>query len=472
MSTLSDELRTEPIPRLLARFSFPAVAGMMLHSVNSLIDRAFIGHYVGENGLAGIAVAFPLFILLLGGTMLIGSGMASAVSIALGAGDSLGMKRLLIAGFLLLTLFLPPLALTLFPWLDNILYTAGASTDTIELARAYIIPLILCYLPMAIGGGLAETIRAQGFPKYALVVTAASPLVNIILDAVFIGQMGLGMRGAGMATAAGYVVSSIIAVQFYIRHFSERGKSVQIGTQEPNFLDYALLAPYKRILFLGLPSFLLQAGSAIYAALLNMQLLKYGGDNAVAIMSVVFSASTLVLLPVVGIGQGMQPIVGYNQGAGRYNRVRAAWLSATIMATVILLLGFFVAEFFPRNVFRFFGTSAQFIEEGARALRVTFILIPLVGFQIIAACYFQAVGKARRAIILAVMRQIVILPALLFTLPIFFGLNGIWAVSAASDLLATIIAVPFLIYEFRNPGLAHIVKNTFNYIPGSFRSRG
>ena len=445
---------------------------MMLHSVNSLIDRAFIGNYVGEDGLAGIAVAFPLFILLLGLTMLVGSGMASSVSIALGARDSLGLKRLLIAGIVLLVIGLPPIALLLLPVLDNMLYTAGASATTLPLAKEYIYPLILCYLPWAVGGGLAETIRAQGFPKYALIVTAASPVVNILLDAVFIAHLDWGMRGAGLATACGYLVSAGIAVNFYIRHFSERGNPPPPPVEVPDFLDYEWYAPYARILYLGIPAFALQAGSALYAALLNMQLLKYGGDNAVAIMSVVFSATTLILLPVVGIGQGMQPIVGYNQGAARLNRVRTAWLLATIAGTLILVIGWIIGEFFPREVFRLFGTSQQFLREGEKALRLTFLLIPLVGFQIIAACYFQAVGKARRAIILAVARQVIILPAFLFILPIFLGLNGIWLVSAVGDALATIIAIPFLVHEFRNPGLSHIVRTSFGYLPGSFRSRG
>lgn len=445
---------------------------MMLHSVNSLIDRAFIGDAVGEIGLAGIAVAFPLFILLMAGTMLIGSGMAAGVSIALGSGDRMGLKRILISGMVILGLILPVIGLLAYPIVDPLLYAAGASETTLPYARDYITPLIFGYLPWAIGGGLAEVIRAQGFPRYALLVTAASPVVNILLDPLFIYTFDLGMRGAGLATVAGYAVSAILAIGFYCRHFSEPGGRPLPGETMPSYLDSDSLAPTRRILFLGLPAFFLQAGSAIYGALLNLQLHRYGGDNAVAIMSVVFSVTTLVLLPVVGIGQGMQPIVGYNQGAGRFNRVRAAWLTATLFATLVTLVGFAIAMVFPRTIFQLFGTSEQFLDQGVMAMRVTFFLMPLVGFQIIAASYFQAVGKANKAIIIAVTRQVVILPILLFTLPLFYGLNGVWAVSAVSDLLSTLLAVPLLIYEFRHPGLAHIFRTTLSYVPGSFRSRG
>lgn len=445
---------------------------MMLHSINSLIDRAFIGDAVGEVGLAGISVSFPLFILLMGGTLGIGSGMAAAVSIALGSSDRMGLKRILISGMMILGLVLPVLGLLTYPFLDSLLWAAGASSKTLPYAREYIVPLIFGYLPWAIGGGLAEVIRAQGFPRYALLVTAASPVVNILLDPLFIYTFDMGMRGAGLATVAGYTASTALAIGFYARHFSEPGGRPLPGETLPSYLDSDIWAPTKRILFLGLPAFLLQAGSAIYGALLNLQLLAYGGDNAVAIMSVVFSVTTLVLLPVVGIGQGMQPIVGYNQGAGRFNRVRAAWLTATALATLVTLGGFAVAMLIPGTIFRLFGTSPEFIDQGKIAMRVTFTLMPLVGFQIIAASYFQAVGKAHKAIVLAVSRQVIILPVLLYTLPVFYGLNGVWAVSAVSDLLSTLLAIPLLIWEFRHPGLAHIFRTTLSYVPGSFRSRG
>jgi len=436
------ELGAAPVPSLLLRFSLPAIVGMLVNAIYNVVDRIFIGQGVGPLGLAGATIAFPLMLVQMAFAMLIGLGASALVSLRLGEGKRDEAERILgnAAGLLVgISLVLSALGLS---FLTPLLRLFGASETVLPYARDYSSVILLGTAFQALGMGMNNFIRGEGNPRTAMATMLLGAVLNTVLDPLFIFVFGMGVKGAAIATVISQAASAAWVLAYYL------------GGKSHLKLRLANLAPRKAIvlpiLAIGVAPFSMQIASSVMNSLMNNQLRRYGGDLAVGAMGILFSVATFFLMPIFGLNQGSQPIVGFNYGAKAYGRVRSAARLAIGAATTFLAAGFALIQLFPGAfVGLFSGSSAELRALGVHAIRIYFLMLPLIGFQVVAASYFQAVGKPRHAMLLSLSRQVLVLIPLILVLPLRFGLEGLWMAPPIADFLSSLLTGFFFLRELR-----------------------
>jgi putative MATE family efflux protein len=454
----SYRLEHASIPRLLLSFSLPAIVGMMAQALYSVVDRIFVGRALGADALAGITVSFPFMLILLAFSMLIGLGGGALISIRLGEKKQPAAEQVL--GNVLLLLVGVALAVSLLGllWLDPLLRLFGASQAALPYAHDYSQIIVFGAIFQIVSFGLNAAIRAEGNPKIAMFTMLIGVLLNVILAPILIFVFGLGTRGAGIAT----VVSQAASTAWVLAYFFG-GKSLlklhakNLRPQWP--ICVAIVA-------IGSPQWAMQMVASVQNSILNNQLNTYGGqlsahggDLAVAAMGILYSVAMIVAMPIFGINQGAQPIMGYNFGAQRFDRVKHTLLIAILAASAIAVFGFALAMLFPREIICLFhrrGDNGELVALGTHAIRLSLLMLPLVGFQTISACYFQAVGKPKHAIFLMLSRQLFLLIPAVLILPRFFGLNGVWAAIPTADLGSSMLTGIWLRSELRHLDRRHL----------------
>lgn len=427
---------------LLARFSLPAIVGMMAQALYSFIDRFFVGQALGDPGITAITVSFPFMLVMLAFGMLIGFGAAALISLRLGEGNRAEAERVLGNAATLLVVFSLAITAMGVGFIDPILGFFGASEEVLPLARDYLQIIVWGGLAQMLGFGLSATIRGEGSPMVSMIVMLVSVAVNAMLAPILIFGLGMGMKGAALATVAAQAAAAVGTFVYYLGGWSH----LQLFSRGIRFDSEICL----RICALGSAPCLMQLVASGLQGLLNHQLRRYGGDEAIATMGIIYVVAMLCFMPVFGINQGAQPIIGYNYGARRFDRVKKALETAILAAMSITTSGFAALMLFPEPIFQFFrNPKAPPIEYSVHAMRVSMCMLPLVGFQIIAASYFQAIGKPRHSMFLMLSRQLLLLAPATLALPRFFGLDGVWAALPASDFCATAITGVFLFFELR-----------------------
>ena len=441
-------LGTEKISTLLMKFSIPAIIGMVINALYNVVDRIFIGNAseLGSDGLAGITIGFPIMIILLSIGVLFGVGGATLFSIKLGeeklkeADQVLGnaFSMLLISGVLFLVfgqIFLSPL-LTLF----------GASKDVLPYATEYMRVIFFGAIFQMTSIGMNNFLRADGKPKLAMITMFVGAGTNIVLDPIFIFIFNMGMSGAALATIISQCISMIWILSYF---FSER--SIHKIRLEYMKLHFEWII---QIIALGLPGFLMQLSNSVLNVILNKSLLAYGGDIAVSGMGIINSIQMILLMPIIGLNQGVQPIVSFNYGAKKFSRIKKAEKLAMVSATLILLVGWIVTRLFPIQIVRLFNQEEALIEFGRYAIRAWFWGMPVIGFQILGANFFQAVGRSRVAMFLTLMRQVILLIPAVLIFSTLWGLNGLLYAAPFADFgSATITGIAFYY------GIKHLGKN-------------
>lgn len=441
----SQELGTAKIPALLARFSIPAIIGMLVQALYNIVDRIFIGQGVGPLGIAGATIAFPLMLIQMAFGMLVGLGATSLISISLGEGKKDKAEAVLGNAFFLLIAIAAVLSVSGLLILDPLLRLFGASETVLPYARSYTSIILLGTVFQSISMGMNNFIRGEGEPRVAMATMLIGAVLNTILDPLFIFGFKMGVAGAAWATVISLAVSAAWVMAYYLG-----GKS-QLKIRLKNLL------PRREIILpaiaIGSAPFAMQLAASLLNAIVNNQLKTYGGDLAVSAMGILFSVAMLFFMPIFGINQGAQPIIGYNYGAKSYDRMVHAVRLAVGAATVVVLIGFTAIQFFPRPMIALFaGSSEALIETTVHAIRRYFLMLPIIGFQIIAAGYFQAVGKPKQAMFLALSRQVLVLIPLLLILPPIFGLDGVWFAPPIADLLSAALTGVFFARELRSFG--------------------
>jgi putative MATE family efflux protein len=437
------------IPSLLLAFSAPAVVGMVAQALYNVVDRIFVGQGVGPKGIAGTTVAFPFMLLMLAFGMLIGFGATALVSIRLGeqkreeAERVLGNATVLLLG---VSLLLTAIGTAL---LDPLLRLFGASGQILPYAHDYLQILVLGSVFQAVGFGLNAAIRGEGNPRVAMFTMLIGAFLNTVLDPIFIFGFGWGIRGAALATVTSQAVSALWVASYFLS-----GRSLlKLGTANLH-LHWPTCAS---IVAIGSPPFAMQIAAATLNAILNNQLYRYGGDLAISVMGVVYAVVLFVAMPIFGINQGAQPIIGYNYGAENFNRVKKTLQMAILAATTITAAGFFVTRVFPSQVIWLFNRDdPALMRLGTHAIRISLMMLPIVGFQIVSASYFQAVGKPKHAMFLSLSRQVLLLIPAAFLLPCFFGLDGVWAAFPTADLGSSILTGIWLLVELRHLRKRHM----------------
>ena len=439
----SELLGTAKIPALLLRFSVPAIIGMLVNALYNIVDRIFIGQGVGPLGIAGATITFPLMLIQMAFGMLIGLGANSLISISLGEQKRERAETILGNAFFLLVCIAVSLSALGLLFLTPLLKLFGASETILPYARSYASIILFGTLFQAIGMGMNNFIRGEGDPKTAMKTMLLGAILNTILDPIFIFVFKWGVGGAALATVISQGASAVWVLAYYF------GGRSQLKIRLHNLLprkDIVL-----KILAVGSAPFAMQLASALLNAIVNNQLTAYGGDLAVSAMGILFSIGMLFFMPIFGVNQGMQPIVGYNFGAKSYHRVVHAAYIAIGAGSVFVILGFLSIQLFPRALVSLFsGSSAELLDLGAYAIRRYFLMMPVIGFQMIASGYFQAVGKPKQAMFLTLSRQIILLIPLFLILPRFLGLDGIWLAPPIADLLSAALTGIFFYRELRN----------------------
>ena len=430
------------IPRLLLSFSVPAIVGMMTNALYNVVDRIFIGRGVGALGLAGATVGFPIMLVLMAFGMLVGMGGGALVSIRLGENKKPEAERILGNSLILLIAISAVLTALGLIFLDPLLRLFGASDTILPYAREYVSIVLAGSVFMGLGFGMNNFIRAEGNPRIAMATMLIGAVLNIALDPIFIFGLKLGIRGAALAT----VLSQAVAAAWVLSYFL--GKTSSLSLRAANLkLDLGIL---RRIVAIGSPPFVMQLAASVLNAILNNQLQRYGGDLAISAMGILYGVMMFIFMPVFGLNQGAQPIIGFNYGAGKYDRVRKTLVLAIGAATAIMLVGFVVTRVFADAVVRLFsGDNPELIALGTQAMRIYLAMMPVIGFQIVSANYFQAVGKPRPAMILSLSRQVLLLIPALLILPRFFGLLGVFLAGPTADLGSAILTGTWLFFELR-----------------------
>lgn len=434
-------LAEQPVGKLLLEFSIPAIVGMMANSLYMVIDRLFVGNIVGADAIAGMTVTMPISFIIMAFGMLIGVGGGSLVSIRLGEQQKEEAENILGNAFCLLLIISVLVSGALLLTLDKLLVYFGASPAILPYGRQFISIILYGAVFQYISFGLSAVIRAEGNPRTAMMTLLINAGINIILDFIFVYLMGYGVQGTAIAT----IISQAVSATWVLLHF--RGKNSVLKLE---FKYMALrLDLIKSILAIGMAPFFMQLATSVIIILLNQELGYYGGDAAIGAYGIISTITTFIFMPIFGINQGSQPIIGYNYGARQYARVKRALKLAALVATLILTGGFIGLEVFPRLLLGAFTPDEKLLQIGVHGMRLWVLALPLIGFQAVGANFFLAIGKASKSMILSLLRQVIILIPLLVVLPRFWGLDGIWYAGSLSDTMAAFITALFLVGEIR-----------------------
>ncbi len=437
----ADKLGREKIGKLLLAYSIPAIVGMLVTSAYNIIDRIFIGQGVGAMAISGLALTLPLMTGVTAIGTLVGVGSAARMSIVLGIGDAKWARNIL-GNALVLTCVLSLLLVTgSMIYLDEILALFGGSPQTIPYAREYleiIIPfsvlINLCY-------SFSNMMRASGHPKKAMFTLLIGVVLNIILAPFFIFVLGMGIRGAAIAT----VISMAVSAAFAIGHFCN-GKHLIHFTWPAMRLKKSIII---NIVSIGMAPFLLHVVGSGVNIILNNILVDNGGDLAIGAFGIINSYGMFMVMCVLGLCQGMQPVVGYNLGAGNRQRVRKALMLTIKAGAVIMIFGFLMCELFPHTLASAFTNDEELLALTSRGLTIASLMLPVISLPMISSSFFQATSKASKAIFISLTRQVLFLIPMLYILPRLWGLDGVWASIAVSDLVSAIVAGLFLRNELR-----------------------
>lgn len=439
---LEELLEKESIMKLLIKYSIPSIIGMLVSALYNVVDRIFIGNIkdIGAIAITGIGVTLPFTTILIAFNMLLGVGATANISIKLGKGERKSAE-LIIGNSLSLSILLGAiLTLVGFIFCDEILMIFGASLESLVYAREYMRIILLGNIFNIAGHVLNSTIRTDGSPKAAAIIMILSCLLNFILDPLFIFKFNMGISGAAYATVLSQILTLFLSLKYYLSHHS----SLKIKKENLKIN----LKIIKVIMSIGFSPFIMQIATCIIQVVNNNVLKNYGGDYAIGAMATINGIFLLCLMPVFGITQGAQPIIGYNYGAKNYKRVKETHDKSRNAGVVLLALAFIVIQIFPEWIIRTFTTDPLIGDIAISGLRIYTLFMPMIAVGMIGCQFFQAIGKAKVALFLSLLRQVVLLLPILFVFSKFFGVKGVWLAQCISDLFAASIIGYFAKKQF------------------------
>lgn len=430
----TENLGTENVWKLLMKFALPSVIAMIVNAIYNIVDRIFIGHYVGESALASLSIVFPLMLILVGFSSLIAQGGGNLISIQLGKKDMHKANRILGASISLVIIL--SFIVILFGYLnmDWILKALGAEGELYTYGNDYMVIIYIGIVFQIIAFVLNTIVRAEGFPAFAMITMLVSAAVNILLDYIFIGIFSMGVEGAALATIIGQFAGFVLLMIHFL------GKKTNLKITVANMKINLRL--YWEIIMIGLPTFVTIIGVSIAMVFLNTSLKTYGGVGAVAALAAINSLYTLFIMPINGISTGMQPIIGYNYGAKRFKRAKEAFFNSMIIGVTFSVVVFVILQLFP-GVFisMFIDKESETMEVAIRGLRIFILSLPFLSINIFSSGFFQATAKSFRSLILGALRQFILLLPLLKILPPYFKLDGVWFATPVADYIAILISI-------------------------------
>lgn len=435
------ELGTEKIGKLLKQYALPAIIAQTASSLYNMVDSIFIGQGVGPLAISGLAVTFPLMNLSTAFGTLVGAGAATMLSVLLGQKNYKAANKVLgnvVSLNIIIGLIFMAVALI---FIDPILYFFGASENTLPYAKEYMKIILYGNIITHLYFGLNAAMRSSGSPKKAMGLTIFTVIFNTILDPIFIFVFDMGIAGAAWAT----VLAQTIAMLVVLHHFSDRSR--------PFHFEKGIVSLDMRVakdsLAIGMGPFLMNSAACLVTLFINQQLREYSGDLGIGAYGITNRFGFMFIMICMGLNQGMQPIAGYNYGARQYSRVKEVFWKTARLAVLVTTICFVIGVFFPQLAVGIFTHDPELSALASRALRITMLVFPIVGFQMISTNFFQSLGMVKKSVILSLSRQILFLLPLLYALPKWYGADGVWASFPISDVLATLLSIYMLGRLFR-----------------------
>jgi putative MATE family efflux protein len=430
------ELGNAKVGLLIKKYYWPAFVSVIVSSLYNIVDRIFIGQGVGAEALSGLSIIFPIMLIMMAFGMLFGVGTGVMVSISLGEKNKEKAEKTLANGLTLMLVVSVFISILTMVIKDPLLRVFGASDETIGYAQDYLVIILPFVIFQVVGFSLNNVIRAEGNARVAMYSMLISAGMNIVLDPIFIFGFGMGVKGAAWAT----VISMMFMSIWVLLHFVQKRSVVHLKFKYMH-LEWGIV---KGIVAIGMAPFAMQLASSVVHALFNTQLVKYGNDIAVAANGILMSVMSLIFMCVVAVNMAVQPIIGYNFGAKQYDRVKQTLYKSIKIATIIAIGGFLIAQFFPGFIVKMFNTAdKELFDIGVRGIRIAMAMSALAGFQIVVGSYFQSTGKAKLAMLLSLLRQVIVLTPLLVVLPMFLGLDGVWLSMPLADLASAVVVFIF-----------------------------
>ncbi len=444
MNNSQQVLGTESIGKLLLKYSVPAIIGMMVNALYNVVDRMFIGNIPGVGPLAitGLGVTMPIMTIILAFGMLIGVGSATNISIKLGQkrkeeaesiiGNAISLS--VIIGILITVIGI------LFS--NSILKAFGASDATLVYAKAYISIILFGSVFNILGMMFNNIIRGDGNPKLSAIIMTVGCATNIVLDALFIFGFNMGIQGAAFATVISQAVTALWGISYYLRgkyNLKFRKSSLKLNK---NII--------KAICAIGSAPFAMQIAASMIQVLNNQALSTYGGDLSIGAMATISSIAMIFLMPSFGLVQGMQPIVGFNYGAKNYDRAKKTFIISVLASTSFFVVGALVIQIAPQVLVGMFNKDAELMNITINGLRKYTLALPMIGISIVGTNYIQSTGRAKMAMVLSLLRQVIILIPMILILPKFLGLDGVWFAQPTADAISSILTAIVIFKEFRS----------------------
>lgn len=447
------ELGEANVGRLMLKYFIPAFIGVFANAMYNIVDRIFIGQGVSAEALSGISVIFPLMLIMMGFGMLVGIGTGVLVSINLGKKQIDFAEKILGTGFTLMLVVSAIIMLVFYVLKVPLLNSFGSTRETFQFANDYLNIIIIGIPFMVVGFSLNNIIRSEGNARIAMISMILSSVTNVVLDYIFIFQLNMGVKGAAYAT----IISMFVLMVWVLIHF--RSKRSVIKLRKRNIgINWPILA---EIVAIGMAPFSMQIASSFVQGLLNKKLIIHGGDLAVGAMGIINSVLTLFIMAIVAINMASQPIIGFNYGAKSVKRVKDSLRISIIAASVIAVAAFIFIESIPGIIVKLFNSDSQVLYDiSVNGLRLVILALPIVGFQVVASNFFQSVGKAKLAMFATLFRQVIGLIPLIYILPNYWGINGIWFAFPLADTMSAIAVYFILIREWKL--LPAISKHTTN----------
>jgi putative MATE family efflux protein len=434
-------LGTADVGKLLVEYAIPAIIAMIAVSLYNITDSIFIGHGVGVLALSGLAVTFPIMNLAAAFGSLVGVGAATLLSLRLGQKDYIAANYIIGNVYVLNIVMGISFSTIVLIFLNPILIFFGASSQILPYARDFMIIILAGNVITHTYIGLNALIRSAGHPQKAMYATIITILMNLTLNPLFIFKFGWGIRGSAAAT----IISQALVLTWQIWFFNSNKSFIRLKKDSFHLRKEIV----EGILSIGMASFLLNATACVIVILINKNLSFYSGNLAVGAYGIVNRMAYLFIMIVFGLNQGMQSIVGYNYGAGAYERVIEVLKKTIIIAVTITTFGFVLVELFPRSVASIFTNEKNLIDITATGLRYVFMFFPFIGFQTVVLAFFQSIGKAQKTILLSLTRQVIFLIPLLIILPKYMNISGVWISISISDMASFILAFYLLMAQYR-----------------------
>lgn len=437
------DLENKKMSSLIWQYALPAIVGTSVNALYNIIDRFFIGNapHLGDDAMTAIGIALPVMTLITAVGMLIGAGSASRISIFMGQGDKNSAEKILGNAMLLQFSITLPVSILLIVFLKPILTLLGATGSTFHYAYEFLIFLLPGSVLSTTMFGFNNMMRASGYPQRAMYTMLLTVVINIILAPIFIYLLDWGMMGAALAT----VIAMFVGMCFVLHHFLNRTSNLTLKKENLQF-DKDIV---KAIISIGMSPFLIQLVASTVVFVIIHQLQAYGGDTGVAAYTIINSLIMLIIMVITGLTQGMQPIVGYNFGAGKTKRVQEALVYTIKVGIAIGTVGLIIGVFVPDVVVLPFNPKENLAIASSHALKITTLMMPLIGFQIVVTSFFQSLGMVKKSIFLSLSRQLLFFIPALFILPLFWDMDGVWMAFPVSDFFATVTTTTLFVLQMR-----------------------